>query len=796
MPANIIQTPFLEVRSFLAEEVERAYEQTSTGPSSKPFLSVYELDGFSETGDPNNEAYVTFLNEMYDEEFDEALFELMTEASTIYGEKFLLETEHGSGGNATRTVEQHFAPLLQETEAMLDAMTGRLGQQQLADLAEGEIDAFLDEYRSTQQLTPSFENFFGGLKSLVGKVAKGAVSLAKKGIETVGKLGLGPILKRLKRLIKPLLKRVLKGAIGKLPSNLQPIAKKLAQRLPLLNELEEETFSAMENPASVDVTELQHEFDRQVANLLFAPGDTEQELEVARATSEAQGLTGPMLHDLDEARENFIDELSRLKEGEDPTPHVEKFIPAILPALKLGLRIAGRKRVVGFLAKFVAKLIQKFIGPQYAPALSKAMVDAGLRLIGLEVTPADEARAASSAVAATVEETVRRVASLPEYLLDDPELLEGFALEAFEQAAAANLPPVLSDSVYQQRPDLLEAKGIKGTWLTMPLSGPARYKKFCGPIKIKITPHKAMAVESFDGVTLGEFLQDQLGVPPGVDVEAEMHLFESLPGTTLPEVAEAESQTAGLGSHSNQAVSQLHPLTPQAAGVLLNEPGLGRDASPKALTNRRSIDVGQRFYRLAVPGHRPLLNAKSDGRSKVRRLTSVRITLDFPGNEIRLNLFLSERRAQEIAVKLRKQGHVGASLTAFKGVLDRRLLPALSGLRRGHVKIVHEALSPEQALGGALKRLPPSVSNALADKLKEWLLNAMASFLKQQASRFIAATEDSDDGVTVKFTIQSPPGLAALRQAVKGKMPPLSGLSWFAGSPSVKVDVVPGYKHG
>ena len=42
-----------------------------------------------------------------------------------------------------------------------------------------------------------------------------------------------------------------------------------------------------------------------------------------------------------QARERFINELQGLKEGEDPAPHIQNFLPAILPALKLGIRFRG-----------------------------------------------------------------------------------------------------------------------------------------------------------------------------------------------------------------------------------------------------------------------------------------------------------------------------------------------------------------------------------------------------------------------------------------------------------------------
>jgi len=118
--------------------------------------------------------------------------------------------------------------------------------------------------------------------------------------------------------------------------------------------------------------------------------------------------------------------------------------------------------------------------------LSKAIVDAGLRLMMLEATPEDESRAAASAVTATVEETVRRVAAAPDYVLDDQELLEGFALEAFEQAAAANLPAVLPEETYRKRPNLGEARRLRGVWVMMPRGRRKRYKKFSRRIPVRL----------------------------------------------------------------------------------------------------------------------------------------------------------------------------------------------------------------------------------------------------------------------------------------------------------------------
>src|SRR5262249_51043137 len=151
-------------------------------------------------------------------------------------------------------------------------------------------------------------------------------------------------------------------------------------------------------------------------------------------------------------------------------------------------------------------------------------------------------RLASSAVAATVEETIGRVAALPDYVLDNQELLEGFALEAFEQAAAANLPALFSPAVYRQRPELLEA-GVNAGWVLLPLRGRKRYKRCTRVFKVRVSPHMADEVESFEGAVLSDYLRDQFGMAEGDEVEAQVSLYETLPGTSLADIAHGERDT-------------------------------------------------------------------------------------------------------------------------------------------------------------------------------------------------------------------------------------------------------------
>ena len=451
----------------------------------------------------------------------------------------------------------------------------------------------------------------------------------------------------------------------------------------------------------------------------------------------------------------------------------------------------GRQNLLGFLAKFVGRLIRKFVGPQYTPALSQAIVDTGLRLLQLEMTPEDESRAAASAVAATVEETVRRVAAAPDYVLDDQELLEGFALEAFEQAAATNLPPVLPEKTYRKHPHLAEARKLRGVWVMMPRGPRKCYKKYSRRIPIQLTPHKVAALETFEGIPLDRFLEEQRGIEPGEEVEALAHLYEAIPGTRRSDIARHEENTPGLGTTNGH--DQLHPLTGEAAALLLGEPELGRDIEPQHLLDPHTPRVGERFYYLEIPGKRPLTVTDLSGRVKTRRPTQLRLILDFPKNEIRVYQFLSEIRAQETAVKLRLHAHIGMVTTRLRQLLERGLRKALAGAF-GRLKIVHEAVTPDQ-WSGALRRLPSLVPQVLLGQLTEWVVKGLSDYLKQRTEEFVKAAEDTADGVTLVITLGNPPGLPQLRQALKGKGLSLGGLKLSDGTPTVGIKIIPGYTH-
>jgi hypothetical protein len=837
MATGIASSPFLDVQSFVREEPELPAPVPPRAPSWSPFLSVYEsADGAQEMDGPLRETYATLVNDLYDEEFDEALFELLTGARNLHQDH--LASGH-SVADADRIVTRHFAELARESESMLDSMSRELESRDAVGI-EREIDHFADSYVPAAGLEPEFQEFLG---KLVKKIGRGVRAVAKTAIAGVAKFAIGPALKAAKAILPKLLNRVLQKAIGKLPEAVQPAAHTLARRLGLSTApapapaapsapalpavvpsapdpaalpaptdalpalpvaaapqappvapatpepVAHDAGSPVQPTAGAEVPDMQLEFDEMFAQAMLSDNEGDMELQLARASAGANGAA-PVFADLDEARERLGDDLANLKEGENPAPYLENFLPAVLPALKIATRLIGRPRVVNFLAGLLGKLIGNLVGPQQTPALSRAMVDAGLKLINLERPDEEEVRQTLSPVTATVEETLARVASLPDHVLDNQELLEGFALEAFEQAAAANLPALFSERTYQQRPGLLEG-GLNAAWVMLPIRRP-RYKRCSRTFNVRITPHMAEAIETFDGAPLSEYLQDQLGYPEGEDVPAEIHLYEVVAGGSAADIARGETETPGLGAADEVTLSQLQPLTHESAGVLFGRPGLGRRLMWG--TGIRTVAPGQRLFHMVV-GRRPVTIIGPRGRRRIRRLVRIDAVLDTTRDQIRVCVFLSEVQAQRLAVRLRQQTHVGTLAVGFNTLLGRRLPSLLHGRRRRRLRIIHPGVAPGVGSIGVLDRLPQVVPQAFITKVQGWMVAAFTEYGKTQAAKFLTASEDPADGVTLVFTIDHPPGLKELGQALAQPGTAAGVAAAPAGAePTVRVEALPGYR--
>ena len=785
-------TPFQESYAFVTEPSTLSlFERADAAPAATPFVSEY---AGVESESPQAAEFHDLLFQLYDTELDELLDEISHEAWEAVTQRAEPFGEAGAMERADQFLEEWIEPVRRQAEATLDNIAEAVSEYDIASMSEAEVDTFFERFepRGTG-LEPYFENFLGKLVNKAKTLAKKALSVAAKGITLIP--GLGGLIGKLKALVRPLLERVLKTAIDKLPPTLQPVARQLAQRVlgATAGEVEEtQAFAAA--PTAPDVSAIQQQFDLQAATLMFASDATEQEVVLNEALYEADRVDGAPVAQLHEARAQFVD---NLEAGVDPQQALEQFIPAVmavLPIARTVIGVIGRNRVVNTLAGFLASFIKQYVPQESATQLSRAIVDAGLRMLSLE-TPADTdgPRLANETIAQTVEDTVRRVAELDEGVFDQPALLEAALTEAFHEAAAENFPQELIV------PELHEAS-VRATWVTMPVGKRRKYyKKYTQVFDVEITPQIAGAVTTFGGAKLAAVLKDQLGVVP--PVRAKVHVYQAIHGATLGRIARLERSVPGLGRAGKQAAVQFHPLTVEAAGALLQQPKLGRKVPGEFRSSRGRIAVGSRFYYLEIAGARPIAGAPVGAApgAAVRRTSEVNVTLDFPKDEFRVYLYLSEPEAQELAGRVRKQDLTSALLLA-KRIYEAGVNVALSGDIQRHVKILTETFPQEGFLGKQLNKLAQGLKQQLAKKVAGWVGKGIASYVQASAGELVAAADDPADGVTVVIRIANPPGAPLVRKALRGEglgidvLRDLDGL--FKGDPKLAVQTVSGFQSG
>jgi len=256
-------------------------------------------------------------------------------------------------------------------------------------------------------------------------------------------------------------------------------------------------------------------------------------------------------------------------------------------------------------------------------------------------------------------------------------------------------------------------------------------------------------------------------------VTVRLHLYEAMPGSTLPDIAMHEKGVRGLGTSRREAWSLIHPLTPEAASILLKEPGLGRQVDPRFLADRNVVTVGQRFYYLEMREAAARTVAGPRGSRRSPRVAQTRIAFDFPKGELRAFLFFSEAEAQAISTQFRARAPISTVIAALKAGLENRLSTIFSGQPTRALRIVHEATPIEQfrspVIGGALKLL----GRPLAGVLLRWVLAALRREFEQRRdqfqAQFIRAAAAETDGVTLVIVFQRPPFFEQLRQLFSGK---------------------------
>jgi hypothetical protein len=706
-------------------------------------LSTPFAEGFTTAGelDQETEAFQALVAELEDEGFDEALEALEDEAAARHlTAAATWSSESEAPVLAAGEVESWLSSVAGEADRVLEQLERSFADRVPESLAEGEVEAsvgFGPDEAGPDGPTSATEEFIKSLVKKAGKLAKGAVKIAKKGLQTIAKfLPVGRLFALLRRLVPALLRRVLRKATGRLPAPLRPLAATLAGKLagavagsgggtPGGDEADE-AYTA--SPADG--------FDARLAEAVLAPSPeaAEQVVSEAAADEEAAEEAGDPLAALDAARVRLARQLAEAIPGEAPVEQVQQFIPAVmaaLPLIRLGIRAVGREKVVGFVGDRLAELIKGHIGPEAARALARPIASTGLSMLGLE----SEAGAAdgllgTEALVATIEDTVREVVSLPAESLAEPLRLEAEIQQAFSEAVARHLPrQALRDDL-----PTLETAGEGGVWLLMPrATRPCfRYKKHSRTFPLVITRPLARAVVLSDGGTLERrLLDDGARAWP---VQAEVDLYEALPGTELGHLAAFEADAPAEAAAD--AAGEFEELTPEAAALLTGEAGLGRrTAGPRAFVmaggrRRPPLRPGRRFYRIRVRGGR---------RRRRWRRFGVYVDTAAAKPTLRVHVRLSERGANEMAERLARRAHVQV-VAAVRELLG----PACRKLLAGRiVRVVGRALGTQVAAERA---------SALATHLAEAMVATVAKQLPTAAATLAQAARNPASGVTLTFT--------------------------------------------
>jgi len=727
--------------------------------------------------------------EFRDEAFDEAVAYLADETEQAVSDRFTSETA-GNAAERERFAETWLSPVRFEAMQYLDALEAGLGGLDLESLDEAQLDEVLARFDpATGEMTLAGEEFVGALvrkaKKAVKFVAKTAKNVGKAAVKTVGKVAgtvLGPVLSKLKALVKPLLKRVLSFAIGRLPAPLQPAARTLAAKF--TGEHESGEAGEAEGASLSDPESLAEAFDAALAESLATGGEAEFEDEAEAWEAYADSRE---LESLAEARMRLIERLRDAGDGEDLSPEVEQFVPALLGALRIGINLVGRPKVVGFLARFLGQAIRRWVGPKLAGPLSNAIVDTGLRLIALE-SPADgeepsEAEAAPHALAAVIEDTVRRFAANEDFVYEDEALMRVAGADAFGEAVATHFPERFV------RPGLQQAPSLGGAFVMRRPRSLRAFHKYSRTPEVEVTEQLADALQSFGGSTVGAALR---AAGTRLPMRARVHVYQAAPGTTLSRLVRMDRAAAGGPGHV--PLSAVHPLTPQTAGMLLREPRLGATVAPAWLRSRQRVAPGQRVFVLqplgaAAAGHAVASQARA---VSTRTRPSRRwIRIDPRRGQVIVGLYFSEADTQRIAATLRNgQGGIAlvqALVKAFQGGAAGAAAPQREDANAESAEAEFEGLAP-----AARRRLPAGFLSALRERVRAWVLPALSAWAQNNAEAFARAAADPAVGVTVRVRLTAVPGFDALRQAMLARPgTPAAALPTTVprGTPSIAIEI-------
>jgi hypothetical protein len=315
-------------------------------------------------------------------------------------------------------------------------------------------------------------------------------------------------------------------------------------------------------------------------------------------------------------------------------------------------------------------------------------------------------------------------------------------------------------------------------WTRMPVkSGRKNYAKYSDAIPVEISPRAARSIGTFGNDSLHDHLRDHYGVRDGKPYISRVNLYQALPGTRGSSIARAEGFP----------VSQLHPLTPQAAGTLLGHNAAlgGRHTPNRYLSSPNTLHVNQRLYRIEPPpGHHPHVHR-----------SHTQLSINLVRAEIRFWLYLNEPLCQRVAADLSKGHHAAAAFAHLRHRIDRTAEVLKTAMQHHHLPHHIHIISKTPNLNGLIPAWLKLAGHALGLKVGEWLHVQLAQYLRNHTEEFRKACSSNADGVTLHVVMTNVPGMELLRQLAHGTLHHhLSAATWPKGSPAFHLSLHPGHK--
>jgi len=487
---------------------------------------------------------------------------------------------------------------------------------------------------------------------------------------------------------------------------------------------------------------------------------------------------------MDAAREQLVGGLERLQPGQNPSPVMEQFLPVALLALRPiargAITLIGRPKIVKFIGDLIAKLIRPILGAEFAPLLGSAIADAGMTLLGLETSETEPRRVTTEALAAAIEETLVSVAEMPTHELENEALLEIGVREAFESAAAAYFPTGVI------RTELRETTGDpQGMWVRMPAKTKRkRYAKYTRSFPVTITPALARQIRTFGNTTLQDFFRDRLALPKNQTVKGKITLYKAVFGTRGSTIARAERFSS----------VELHPLTPQAAGLLLGPNGtLGfQPASDVYLASPQVLQIRQRLYRIELPG-----TARLKGGGIVGGRPEIFLLINLRTAEIKFWMYLPEALCQQISTEMSKGRNHLAAFMLIKPLLQQGVATIIAGIKArkmpGNVRLISETPELENEVPAWLV----IVAEEIGKKLLQWVTQLVIEYLQNRSDQFRQVCASRRDGVTIRVSLSRVPGMENVRLLLAGRTAlGLLAPGWIRGVPGMDITTLPGRSMG